>query len=103
MDCPNCTSQTLRRSRRQGFKENILYRAVLLAPVRCPQCGFRRYARSGKGRNKRGDRKHPILALLGVRKEKRGKFQRNALAIGIGTVVLLMALYLLSYFIETQW
>jgi len=40
---------------------------------------------------------------LGVRKEKRGKFQRNALAIGIGTVVLLMALYLLSYFIETQW
>lgn len=39
--CPNCGSESIRRSLRSGFIENIAYRIIGLRPYRCKTCGVR--------------------------------------------------------------
>jgi DNA-directed RNA polymerase subunit RPC12/RpoP len=39
--CPNCGSESVRRSLRSGFIENIIYRLIGLRPYRCMACETR--------------------------------------------------------------
>ena len=48
--CPNCSGANVRRSRRRGFVEGYLLRAVFLAPYRCQECDKRFYAPNGRKR-----------------------------------------------------
>lgn len=41
--CPYCHSHSVRRSRRRGFGEDALLRAVSLRPYRCQSCSRRHY------------------------------------------------------------
>jgi hypothetical protein len=39
--CPNCASAAIRRSRRQGFLEQVLHRVLFISPYRCNACDNR--------------------------------------------------------------
>jgi hypothetical protein len=41
MKCRNCGSEKIHRSQRQGLKEGLLLRLILMAPFRCRDCGSR--------------------------------------------------------------
>ncbi|MFB3920723.1 MAG: hypothetical protein ACE145_03330 [Terriglobia bacterium] len=41
--CPYCRFQFVHRSRRRGFREKVLLRALSLRPYRCGACGRRHY------------------------------------------------------------
>jgi hypothetical protein len=39
--CPNCASSAIRKSRRKGLLERILYATVFITPYRCEACDER--------------------------------------------------------------
>lgn len=41
--CPHCRSAEVRRSRRRGFVEHTILRALFLRPYRCQNCDGRHY------------------------------------------------------------
>jgi C4-type Zn-finger protein len=41
--CPSCSSVAIRKSRRKGLLERILYSAVFITPYRCKTCDYRYY------------------------------------------------------------
>ena len=45
--CPNCGSESVRRSLRSGLIENVFYRLIGLRPYRCTVCETRFFDRRG--------------------------------------------------------
>ena len=51
--CPNCGSESVRRSARIGFLEKVVYRLLALRPYRCAVCETRFFDRAG-GKSRKG-------------------------------------------------
>lgn len=64
MNCPNCNSDEVRRSRRRGPQEGLALRAKHQAPYRCRACGHRFIADDEKSVD--SDRALSIADYLGL-------------------------------------
>lgn len=65
MNCPNCHSDDVRRSRRRGPQEGFALRVKHKAPYRCRTCGLRFVADDEEPID--GDRSLSIADYLGLR------------------------------------
>lgn len=99
MQCPNCGSHHVRRSRRRGLREGFFLRMLLRAPYRCLGCGTR-YFGTSHDPDFRSRKKHRSLAgFLGLREGQVHKFRR-AFFIGILCLVLVYVAILLVHYLS---
>jgi len=64
MKCRICGSEAIYRSRRQGLKEGLLLRLILMAPYRCRDCGSRYAAVSTHQRKIRKNRRQSWASFI---------------------------------------
>jgi hypothetical protein len=95
LKCHQCRSRGLRRSRRVGITEGLIYRVLLLAPVKCLECGAR-YSVFGRGLGFERRGEYRLLAhYLGLRGRARRAFQIWAIGILLSVAVLAGTVFLM--------
>ncbi len=66
MKCRYCGSSRIHRSQRQGLKEGLFLRLVLMAPYRCHDCGTR-YNAFARSHSLRRSREQSLAEFIGLR------------------------------------
>ena len=92
MQCPNCLSGNIRRSRRRGLREGLALRLKHQAPYRCPRCGLRFVAAEDDGAAVK--RQLALADYLGLQGPVRKMFSDRAIlgSLALALILLFMAL-----------
>jgi hypothetical protein len=94
MKCKNCGSNRIHRSQRQGLREGLFLRLVLLAPYRCQDCGTRYVVFSRHHRVAREGRNQSLAEYLGMR-GREYRLRQWTIVFLVTIVLLLIAITLL--------
>jgi len=90
MNCPNCQSNDVRRSRRRGPQEGLALRVKHQAPYRCRACGLRFIAEEEEPAD--SDRALSIADYLGLRGWARRILTDQVIYGGIALLVILVVI-----------
>jgi DNA-directed RNA polymerase subunit RPC12/RpoP len=90
MNCPNCHSEDVRRSRRSGPREGIALRLKHQAPYRCAHCSTRFIAREDAAAG--GPRQLSFADYLGLRGDSRRFFTDQMILGGLTSLLLLLVI-----------